>query len=147
MKRKIIIALSITVLVIVCCYTYKSYKKQRNKDEKIICDCRKNGINTQISLISRSFLSAKTKLFFNNKKIDYKQQQTSHKDLVITFNLALNKSSKDTLFVKDNSKTIKIYNFDVDTLIINKKQGIICDLKAVTVDGKKQYISNLISLD
>lgn len=144
MKKKIILIL---IFIIACIfYGYKSYIDQEKKNEKIICDCQKNGIITQMDLASFTLNPKKTLVFFNKVKINYTQNPYA-KGFLISLQLSLNKSLKDTLFIGDEKKTIKIYNFDVDTLIVNKKRSIQCDLKHVSVDGKKQYVRDIIILD
>lgn len=146
MKRKFIIILAIIILAIISCYIYIAYRNQENKHEKIICDCRLKGIYITKDFATFSLNKEKIDVIFAGRKIEYVKKSYG-KGFILSIEMLFNKSIKDTLFIKDNSKTIKIYDFDVDTLIINKKQGIICDLKELTVNGKKQSAKNLIILD
>jgi len=146
MKKKIILILTVVIVAPIAFYIYLGLREQEKKDEKFICDCQKNGTVTEVELSSKYFTPQKTEIFFNKKKINYKQSLYD-KYFLFSFDLIVKKSSKDTLFVKCEKKTVKIYNFDVDTLIINKKQGLACDLKEVTVDGEKQYARSGIVLD
>jgi hypothetical protein len=71
--------------------------------------------------------SNNTTLFLNNKKLKY-VQNINDKDFLINVKITLKKNTHDTLFIKDDRRTIKVYNFDIDTMIINKKQHIECGL-------------------
>jgi len=146
MKKKIILILATVIIASVAFYIYLALREQEKKDEKFICNCQKNGTVTEVKLSSKYFIPQKTEFFFNKKKINYKKSSYDNYFL-FSFDLSISKSSEDTLFIKDEKKTVKIYDFNVDTLIINKKRGLECDLKDVTINGKKQYAEGGIVLD
>lgn len=127
-------------------YAYKAYREQDNKNKQIINDCRKATFSSEKDLAVFTLDPAKIQLFFNKKKLNFSKRSYG-KGTIIKINLILNKNTIDTLIVKDGKKTIKMYDFLVDTLILNKKRSIQCDLKQVTIDGKKQYARDLIILD
>lgn len=143
-KTRLLIIIAIAVFGYLTFYSYKGFRKQQKKNEEIICYCQKKGTNVSLTLSSNK----KIEIFFNTKRINYIQHPID-KGFLNTLELFLEKSSQDTLFIKENTEITKIYDFKVDTLIVNEKQGITCDLKEFTMNGKKQNyeVGEIINID
>lgn len=145
--KKIFFWILMLIITTPCVYCgYKFYADQNKENKQIICDCSTKACFLEKELATFTLDPTKIQLFLNKKKLSFSKKNYG-KGMILKLNLILNKNAMDTLFVKDDRKTIKMYDFVVDTLIVNRKRSIQCDLKQVTIDGKKQFAEDLIIID
>lgn len=147
MKKTMLLILAGTGVLMGFYYFVIQMNNQKDEDYKTVCKCRNNGIFIKRDIAFFTLNSNSIALLFHNERINYSKKSPYGKGFVISVEIPINRSSADTLYFEDGRKVLKMYDFVVDTLIVNKKQGIICDLKEVTINGKKQYARDLIILD
>jgi hypothetical protein len=146
MKKNLFWILIPIILIPCVYYWYKAYEDQDEKNQQIINDCRNKTFFSEKELAVFTLNSNEIQLLFNKKRLNFSKKNYG-KGFILKLDLTLNRNAMDTLFIRDSKKTIKMYDFVVDTIIVNKKRNIQCDLKEVTINGKKQYARNLIILD
>lgn len=146
MKRYLLIVIFIYAMYLLG-YAYYGYREQIKKDNEIISDCHLRGAYLKEVFHTNSLDFDKIYILYRNQRLDFRKENIEGVAW-IELGLPFGRSNTDTIYFKDSKKTIKVYNFNVDTIIPSKKQSISCALKDVVVDGKqKDAIYGDISLD
>ena len=136
MQIKIKYYLLIPIVLVLSYLIYNLYQ-QKIIDENYICDCRKGkNMNSELFFdlqFSNDEISNMS-IILNNLEKPIDIENIIKKEFFYEYKYEYGFELGDTLKIKINNKLNKIYGFKYDTVIINSKKGLECELKGAKVN-------------